>query len=304
MGKLEDFFVVKEYPAPIVIYDHMVHAHHVFEWVKDFKAYVSTNKYHQLIKAAWAYSLNRGPEFLPQVNWRVIVVRDHKDHEGAYWRKNVGECDPVLQQAWDNFQGEIISRKYKGQRGKRPDEFWEVENIGRAYQDAYFPVFSEEKFEADDWAGLAHRLHPNNRQMFLYTVDRDWSMLVDEDREIYFANSRRPRERERIQQRLVDNEAVKDHTLHYMKREISHPRELAYAKSEKGDMGDNLPPGAPVYLFDLCEPPAMWRLENYNSQKAELFKKELENEKGNININHLEEVERVFPEFLEGVRFK
>lgn len=305
----DEEFVVKGSPTPLVIYDWMVHAHHVYEWVKVLKPYVSESRWRNLALAAWVYSLNRGPEMLtpPEEGWRVVIVRDCKDSDGHYWRKEEGENDPELQAAWDAYlQGKHRLRKYKGHRSSRPEDFWTVEKIGRAYADKFFPHFAEEGFEADDWAGTAYRLHesPEGRQMFLYTVDRDWSMLVDDSRGIYFANSRRPRANELDKQRLVDNEAVVDHTLRKMKMEISHPRELAFAKSVKGDMGDNLPPGAPVYLFDLCEPPMEWRLENYSPEKVKSFKEELSSKEPNTRADHLDRVREAFPDFLEGVSFK
>lgn len=300
--KLEDRFKVQEYPAPIVVFDWMVHSHLVYEWVKDWRNYLPPSRFRELVKGIWAYWINRGPEFLPQSNWRIVIVNDYKNADGGYWRKEAGMKDPLLQKAWDEYTGEKPeSTHYKGHRKGRTDEFWEIENIGKEYAMAYFPFFSEQNFEADDWAGLAARFHTGDRQMFLDTVDRDWSMLVDEDRGIYFANCRRCRPKERIQQQLVDNEAVIDHTEYKLGVNINHPRELAFAKSEKGDLGDNLPPGSPVYLFDLCEPPEEWKLENYNPEKAEEFRKALTDPKPNVRKDHLDLVERTFPLQLEAI---
>ena len=304
--KLEDNFLVQRKPSPLVIYDWMVHAHVTYEAVKDLVNYVSEAQWNNLVLAAWVYSLNRGPEFLPQSNWRVVVVNDGKDDSGGYWRKHVGATCPEMHQAWEEYcekHGEA-ERKYKGNRSGRDEVFWKAEGIGKAYAEKFFPFFLEKSFEADDWAGLAYRLHQNDRQMFLSTVDRDWSMLVDDQRGIYFANVRRSRAKELIQQRLVDNEAVIHHTKHKLKVDINHPRELAFAKSEKGDMGDNLPPGAPVYMFDLCEPPDEWKLENYCPEKVENFKAAMYEPSSNIHLDHLARVKKEFPDFIEGVSFR
>lgn len=304
--RLEDYFTIQQHPAPIVIVDWMVLSHVAYDTLKPLKDHVSEKRWRLLAKACWVNILNRGPEFLPQSPWRTIIVNDYKDETGGYWRKAVGAACPGLQQAWDDYAertGKSPERRYKGNRSARPDDFWIVEEEGREYASKYFPMFSEKGFEADDWAGLAYRLHRGNRQMFLHTVDRDWSMLVDDDRGIFFANTRRPRANEAVKQRLIDNEAVCYHTETKVGVKINHPRELAFAKSEKGDMGDNLPPGSPVYLFDLCEPPEEWKLENYSPEKTSLFLKELENPESNIRLDHLEKVEATFPEFIEGVRF-
>lgn len=289
-------------PAPLVIYDWMVHAHIVYDFMKDFKELLPQETYRTHVKAVWAYSLNRGPEFLPEAPWRTIIVNDSKDSEGVYWRKYAGQSDPDLNKAWEKYSQESLNTTYKGNRGKRTEEFWEVERIGRDYAQEYFPFFSEELFEADDWAGTAARLHSEDRQMFLSTVDRDWSMLVDNDRGIYFANARRCKENERIQQRLVDNEGVIHHTQLRLNVSINHPRELAFAKSLMGDMGDNLPPGSPLYLFDLIEPPAQWKLENKSPDKVELLKQELYNPNPNTRFDHLAEVREKLPLLVHRVK--
>lgn len=304
--KLENRFLVNSYPAPLVIYDWMVHAHHVFDWVKELKGTVSEPRFREMVKATWVWSINRGPEMLRQQKWRVVIVADEKDETGGYWRKQMGLTDPSLIQAWKAYDPDGTKpTKYKGHRTPRPDLFWEIEAIGKEYATKHFPIFQQKGFEADDWAGAAARLHDpeEHRQMFLYTVDRDWSMLVDDDKGIYMANSRRCRPRERIQQRLVDNLAVIDHTEYKLEEVISHPRELAFAKSVKGDLGDNLPPGSPIYYFDLVNPPGEWKPENYCPEKANKFKEELLNPDPNIYTEHLQEVYGKFGAHLERVSF-
>jgi hypothetical protein len=287
---------------PLVIYDWMVHAHRIFDLYQDYKRLFPPKKYQTMIKGAWAISLNHPIDFLPLQNYRVVVVNDFKDEDGCYWRKHEGEKDPLLAEAWGNYSGgKGKPEAYKGHRTGRNEDFWEVEKIGREYAHCYFPFYSEQGFEADDWAGLAHRLHTGERTMYLSTIDRDWSMLVDDDRNILFANTRVSRKKEFIQKRLVDNAGVILHTKHRLKVDISHPRELAFAKALKGDMGDNLPPGSPVYLFDLVNPPDKWKLENHCPDKASLFKRDMLNPEPNNHLEHIEEVRGKLPQLFDRV---
>jgi hypothetical protein len=78
---------------------------------------------------------------------------------------------------------------------------------------------------------------------------------------VYFANTRVPFPAEKIQERLVGELGVKEHTLHKMGFELDHPKNLADYKVLHGDLGDNLPPGAPKCLFDLCDANPDWNIE-------------------------------------------
>jgi len=173
-----------------------------------------------------------------------------------------------VQTAWVNYaekKGKEITEiptNYKGTRGEKTDTFWRIFDIGWEYVNKYYPVFSQEGFEADDIAGAVYRLSRDSepgsvvrdRQILLSTLDRDWSQLVDEEHQIYFANTRVPFPKEKIQERLVGNLGVIEHTKHRMGYDLDHPKNLAEWKVKHGDEGDNLPPGSPKYLFDLCEP--------------------------------------------------
>jgi hypothetical protein len=185
-----------------------------------------------------------------------------------YWRDNVMRTSEVVKQAWiDHAESkglkiEDIKTNYKGTRGEKSEEFWLCYNICRDYATTYFPFFEVEGYEADDLAGSVYRLSRDSeedsivrqRQIFLATLDRDWSQCVDEAHQIYFANTRYPFPSEKIQERLVGNEGVMEHTAHKMGYDITHPSQLASFKVLHSDMGDNLPKGTPIELFDLCEP--------------------------------------------------
>jgi hypothetical protein len=268
--KLETYFKLDNNPSPLVVVDFHVYLHDVLRWFED-KIEGSFNKEveDKLIKGAWALKVNRGPDMLSRHSYRVVVVADSRFRDtGNYWRDRFMSESQVVQTAWQTYaekEGKKLSElptHYKGHRKDKTDNFWRVFDIGWKYCNEYFPVFSEEGFEADDIAGAIYRISRDGdsdsiarqRQILLSTIDRDWSQLVDEDHRVYFANTRHCFPNEKIQERLVGNLGVIEHTKHKMGFDLDHPKNLADWKVLHGDMGDNLPPGSPKCLFDLCEP--------------------------------------------------
>ena len=171
-----------------------------------------------------------------------------------------------VQMAWLAFaekEGKDLSEiptHYKGTRSEKTETFWRIFNIGWDYVNAYFPVFSQEGYEADDIMGAIYRLSRDGsagsivkeRQILMSSLDRDWSQLSDDSHKVYFANTRVPFPNEKIQERLVGNQGVIEHTKHRMGYDLDHPKNLADWKVKFGDKGDNLPAGSPKCLFDLC----------------------------------------------------
>lgn len=275
--KLESNFQFINNPAPLVVVDFHVYLHDILRWFEEkiensFKPEVED----KLLKGAWALKINRGPDMLPRHSYRIVVVADSRFADtGNYWRDRFMKESTDVQTAWEQYAEtqnkklDDIPTHYKGTRGEKTDNFWRVFHIGWAYCNEYFPTFSQEGFEADDIAGAIYRLSRDSgadsvvtqRQIFLSTLDRDWSQLVDEEHRVYFANTRVPFPKEKIQERLVGNQGVIEHTLHRMGYELDHPRNLSDWKVKHGDMGDNLPPGSPKCLFDLCEPNPYYSVE-------------------------------------------
>lgn len=275
--KLETYFKLDKDPAPLVVVDFHVMLHSVKLWFEskiegDFKPEVED----KLIKGAWALKLNRGPDMLPRHPYRIAVIADsrYKDSDN-YWRDRYMKESEEVQRAWVTFAEKEkkplseIPTHYKGTRAEKTETFWRVFRIGWDYANAYFPVFSQEGYEADDIMGAIYRLSRDSRadsivrqrQILMFTVDRDWSQLVDEEHKVYFANSRVPFPNEKIQERLVGNLGVIEHTKHKMKYDLDHPKNLADWKVKYGDAADNLPPGSPKCLFDLCEPNPQYAIE-------------------------------------------
>jgi hypothetical protein len=98
---------------------------------------------------------------------------------------------------------------------------------------------------------------------------------------------------EKIQERLVGNQGVIEHTAHRMGFELDHPKNLADWKVKHGDMGDNLPPGSPKCLFDLCEANPDYCVETVATNFEE-FIEDLNNHKSNDRPDHFDQSMRAF----------
>jgi len=305
--KLEHTIVLDRDPVPLVVWDFNVAVFHVINWYSKISGSFKPEVEAKLIRGAFALHINRGPDMLPRHTYRMLFVADKRFKEtNNYWRNNVMETCPIVKQAWvdhaerEGVPLESIKTNYKGHRKEKTEEFWFVYNICRDYATTYFPFFEVEGYEADDFAGAIYRLSRNSgeeeivhkRQIFLATLDRDWSQCTDEAHRIYFANTRYPFPNEKIQERLVGNAGVIEHTAHKMGYDIAHPSELSKYKVLHSDMGDNLPKGTPIELFDLCEPHPEYNIDalSIHADLAECCN----DPKPNDRPDHLEQTLRQF----------
>lgn len=276
MALREQSFKLEKDPAPLVVVDFMVYAWGVFNQIQELQHLYSPELLQKVTKALWALRINRGPDMLPRHDYRIVVVSDKRfEKYGAYWRGVEILKDERMEIVWEEYceakgiSHEITPTDYKGNRRQKDDNFYEVVEIGWEYATKYFPCFKEEGYEADDWAGAIYRVSRDtrgvcrDRQILLSTIDRDWSQLVDESHKIYWANTRIPGPKERIQERLAGEDQVILHTEVKLGLEINSPQDLAFAKHQIGDGGDNLPPGSPIEYFDLCEPHPKYRVEKF-----------------------------------------
>jgi hypothetical protein len=307
--KLESYFKLDVNPAPLVIVDFHVYLHSVKLWFEDkIEGNYKPEVEDKLIKGAWALKINRGPDMLPPHSYRIVVIADNRFKDGDnYWRDRYMKRSAEVQSAWLAFaekQGKDLSEiptHYKGTRSEKTDTFWRIFRIGQEYVNSYFPVFSQEGYEADDIMGAIYRLSRDGkegsvvreRQILMSTVDRDWSQMTDEAHKVYFANTRVPFPNEKIQERLVGNQGVIEHTKHRMGYDLDHPKNLANWKVEKGDMCDNLPPGSPKCLFDLCEPNPEYNIEKDAPWYPELVEC-VNDPKPNDRRDHYESTYRAF----------
>ena len=298
-------FTVKTDISPLVLVDFQVICWDIFRHLEFFNAEhtYSENTLKQIIKAMWAVKLNRGPDMLPILNYRVIVVSDmHEPGTKNYWRGTEILQDPRIRQCWESYCNSskidiaTIPLDYKGSRTKEKPEMWSnVFEIGWQYSSKFFPSYRSAGFEADDWAGELYRIvHKapdlsvsTRRHKFLLTIDRDWSGLVSSAKNIYWANTRYPRSNEKIQNRLATETEVLEHTEHKLKRIINSPAELYQIKAEEGEFSDNLPPGSPIEYIDLIEENPKYTLKQSGSWSK--FVADIGNPKPNVHLTHYNE---------------
>lgn len=305
MASREETFVLETDPAPLVILDFMVAAWGVYGYLQDIQHLYSPELLDKITKALWAVKVNRGPDMLPMHDYNIVVVSDKRFEQfGTYWRGVEILKDERMEVVWEEYcEGKgtdvtEVATGYKGNRRDKDDNFYRVVEIGWEYVTSYFPCFKHEGLEADDWAGAVFRYSRDtkgvchDRQILLSTIDRDWSMLVDESHKVFWANTRYPGPKERIQERLAGEDQVLFHTELKLGVKINHPRELAFAKQEQGDLGDNLPPGSPLEYFDLCEPHPKYRVEKLESYEA--LTEALDDPKPNVRTDHFDKAVAAF----------
>ena len=257
---LEDVFEVKTSPLlPIYIIDFKVAAHFIngFYDIAEEVAQGDEQLLRKIIKAMWAYRLNRGPDMLDPFDYVAVIADDYKGFVGddasvngkGYWRHIEAH--------------KLEMQEYKAGRAPKQDNFILVQDIGYEYIDSKnssFHYFSKEFFEADDIAGKIARMKRNaskrsklgKRQVLLGTLDGDWQGLVSNKDEILWCNTGPWLPRMRGDKEVVD---------YYLRKEglkIKEARECYTVKVEVGDIGDGLLPGSPLRFFDLYEEDATW----------------------------------------------
>lgn len=210
------------------------------------------------LRAQWAMRLNRGPDMLPRVDCRVVVVDDNKLN-GRYWRH-------------------IDEPAYKGTRSASIHEaYHSIKRVGQQLvAELDMPFYSEPLYEADDWAGVVYRAKleadhssiANTRTLFYGTVDSDWLQLVDDATHQLWANTGP------WPSRLKNEYETRAYVLKRMGEVITRPSEIALVKQKCGDSADNLSAGSALHLFDLVRPNPLYDLADTAMGKqlgAELY---------------------------------
>jgi hypothetical protein len=299
MALREETFVFEKDPAPLVVLDFMVSSWSVFNFIQDIQHLYSPELLEKIIKALWAIKINRGPDMLPLHDYRIVVVSDKRFEKfGSYWRGVEINRDERMEIVWEEYcekTGKNLKEQavgYKGNRRDKDDNFYQIVEIGWEYATKYFPSFKEEGYEADDWAGAIYRVSRDtagichDRQILLSTIDRDWSGLVDESHKVFWANTRYPGPKERIQERLAGEDQVLLHTEMKLGVKINHPKEIFKAKHEQGELSDNLPPGSPLEYIDLSEAHPKYKVEKLKDYKDLVTN--LDDPAPNVQYDHLE----------------
>ncbi|WP_438983656.1 hypothetical protein [Vulcanococcus sp.] len=232
--------------------DYRVYAHQIHGFTESAIdiVYGDEEKLRKIVRALWAYRLNRGVDSLPARNFTAIVVDDRKGifpgtDVFGYWRHL--ECD------------KLGLPEYKGGRPDKPSLFPIILEEGYKYlksENSTFHFFDKEFYEADDIAGKIARIQRTDpvldRYVLLSTLDGDWQGLVSDDHRIVWCNTGPWLPRIRTESEVCD---------YYLRKEklnISTARETYTVKVEVGDAGDNLLPGTPLRFFDLYDEDEVW----------------------------------------------
>ena len=235
---------------------------------------------------------------LPMHDYRQVVVSDKRFvDKGVYWRGVEVLKDERIEACWEEYAEKKVSTwtrwllATKATVETKTMASIESTKLAGSTPISTSPCFKQEGYEADDWAGALYRevrdgTDPvlRSRQKLLYTIDRDWSGLVDESKNIWWANTRYPGPRERIQERLAGEDQVILHTQMKLGFDINHPIEIFAAKAEAGELGDNLPPGAPIEYIDLTETHPKYILEKCDQWDD--FTKAVSDPSGNLHKDH------------------
>ncbi len=237
---------------PLVVIDFKVYAHIVNGFAESVEhlAEGDESKIRAVIKALWAYRLNRGVDSLPSQDFTAIVVDDNKTKFGGtevvgYWRHLEAH--------------KLQMPEYKGGRPDKPSLFPLVLEEGYKYiqsPGSTFEFFDKPGYEADDIAGKVARIQRTDpvldRYILLSTVDGDWQGLVSDKHKIVWCNTGPWLPRIRTEKEVCD---------YYLRKEklnIKTARETYTVKVEVGDSGDNLLPGTPLRFFDLYDEDPVW----------------------------------------------
>lgn len=308
--KPEKSIVLGVSPSPLLVIDYNVMCFAVLNWYQSkIEGFFDKDVERKLVRGAWALFVNRGPQYMPRHNYRIVFAADYRSKKTSnYWRNDFMEQSTQVKEAWVNHAEKTgvelssLQTNYKGTRSDKTDSFWFVYNEGLDYCRTYFPWFWIESFEADDVVSCICRVSRNSvpsdvikqRQILIHTVDKDWIQLVDDENKILFSDSRFVRPNEKIQNQLHDEYHVRAWVEHKMKTTVTHPREIADHKARLSDMCDNLPAGSPVELFDLIYPnnDPRWNIDEFLI--TDDFMADLNDPEGNTRSDHYEQAIRAY----------
>lgn len=233
MYKVQPEMVYKVGKTPVVVVDYRVLLFTILGTTD------SANYTEAIRRAYWLKYLNNILGYLRNApsEFMCIVVDDFTRQDNTYWRA-------------DYYSKYKANRQYN----ERPNQYFELWQSGIAVCEANgIPVFSQEGFEADDFAGAVARLARNKEifefsDVFLATSDGDWMQLVDDSLNLNWSNQLKWQPRLRHELQVLQYYGKKGYTM-------SKPTDVVTYKHLYGDAGDNIDPGTTTEVIDLHNPP-------------------------------------------------
>lgn len=253
--KLEAVVDTEQFNGALHVIDYRVFVHDVLGRGRELPASISEQDLAKWIAEEWRKLLTSGPECLPELHGLTTVVVDDSKLSNCYWRTlEYSDYKRALSQQTRKVLPDVQSAAPRCQI-----KYSSVRDIGYVViAQLNLAFFSEPLYEADDWAGAIHRLAKAgllNRSVLYSTIDSDWMQLVDNASQQWWCQSSNWGDT-----RLRNEAEVRHFAWQRLGRRISHPREIANVKQEQGDSADNLPAGADLALFDLCNANAKYKV--------------------------------------------
>lgn len=148
-----------------------------------------------------------------------------------------------------------LKKVYKG--GRKFPEYSFTKLKKKMYQFAGeqdWTMLASPGYEADDMMAALVQVNQqtgNEHYITLVTVDADLLGLVGTHTDWFCMYGWQPR------LRRLNSPELKEWSLRRLKTDISqNPRDIWTVKAKSGDKSDNLPPGSPIEVIDLLEPPS------------------------------------------------
>jgi hypothetical protein len=263
---------------PLVVIDYKVYAHQIHSFSESALDIVGEDEesFRKVVRALWAYRLNRGIDSIPPHDFTAVVADDFK-----------GEFGEGQKGYWRHIEAEKLGMpEYKGGRPDKPSLFPIILEEGYKYiksPGSTFHFFEKEYYEADDIAGKIARIQrespPVDRHILLSTLDGDWQGLVSDQNKTIWCNTGP------WLPRIRTEEEVCDYYLRKEKLKISTARETYTVKVEVGDKGDNLLPGTHLRFFDLYEEDEEW---GWTPDEEKIFTEIMSDTERSNRPDHLE----------------
>jgi hypothetical protein len=255
-------------PVNIVDFKVCAHAIHNFSEAALDLAEDDEKRFRLIVKAMWAYRLNRGPDMLDPMDHVCLVVDDLKGDLGEEHKE--GSYDGTGY--WRHLEAHKLGMKeYKGNRSSKPSVFPIIEEEGYRYifsKGSTFYYMAKQYYEADDLAGKICRLKREaiastplaQRYVLLNTVDGDWQGLVSDEHGVVWCNTGPWFPRARSEREVCDYYLRKNGLV------MATARETYTTKVVIGDSGDNLAAGTPLRFFDLYDEDPQWGWEEKDTK--------------------------------------
>ncbi len=281
-------------PRTTVIVDFSVCVHQLHNMLTSMDVEKDNLKAAIQANMVWLHS---GEWIKPLVgdNINIVYVTDSK----PYWRLDYLLQEEVYVPVFERQLAAYKERYPKGRKQFKPEPIHykagrkfptpafkscKTKMLNAAHRNE-FSVLSIKGYEADDLAAalvMTNRMMPKDQQqnIVLATVDTDWMGLIDNHTTWFCLRGYDPRVR-------YSMEHINEWSLRRLGTELSCPSDIWRVKTIQGDKSDNLPPGSPLEVIDLLQPPMehrLWLREDTAPLLRTILTQEID-DKGNLPLD-------------------